>query len=112
MRLIVQSLSGLPTPTPTPTALPTSYWSVVDGDDGPSIADYFSFQGLVITGESCFDYPGSVPSIPILGRDLSFKLCLDEVRIGEMRVAGYVVHLHYLLLSLVAVALVRLFIRA
>jgi hypothetical protein len=111
MRLVVQSLSGLPTPTPTPVATPSSYCGVVYGDE-PNLSDYFGFQGVVITGESCFTYPDDVSGIPIFGRNLSFRLCLDDVRVGELRVAGYVVHLHYILLSLLAVAIVRIFIRA
>jgi hypothetical protein len=72
----------------------------------------FGFDGVVITSRSCFTYPDDLHfTIPLLS-NIQFSVCVNEVRVGDVRVVGYVIHLHYILLAILAVTIVRIFIRA
>jgi len=94
-----------PTPTPTPTPVP-SYCSRVD--PGQDLSSYFDFAGLSVIKETCYNIPSDLPG----SLDLpSFRLCIDEVVIGDLRVMGYVIHTHYIILGLVAILLYRYFIK-
>jgi hypothetical protein len=107
-RLVVTVLERYrptPTPTPVPTSSP-SYCSRVD--PGPDLSSYFDFAGLTIVSQTCYNLPADLPGSLEFP---TFRLCFDEVRIGDVRIAGYVIHLHYLVLGLVAVLLYRFFLR-
>jgi hypothetical protein len=100
-----------PTPTPTPTPSVSSYCSSVRSDEFDPWS-LFGFDGISITSRSCFRYPDDLHfTIPVVG-DVQFSICLNEVRIGDVRIAGYVLHIHYILLAVLAVTIVRIFIRA
>jgi hypothetical protein len=72
----------------------------------------FGFDGIVITSRSCFNYPEDLHfTIPLIS-NVTFSVCVNEVRVGDVRIAGYVLHMHYVLLALLAVTIVRIFIRA
>jgi hypothetical protein len=98
--------SNAPAPTPTPIPTEPSYCSRVD--PGQDLSAYFDFAGLTIVSETCYNIPADLPvsiNVP------PFVLCLDQVLVGDVRIMGYVIHLHYILLGLVAVLLYRFLVK-